>query len=488
MGALGLGRVPRRRHGPRQDHPAPGVPAASQKNAREKRPALLVAPTSVLGNWEREAERFAPACAVVRHYGSERAREAEDIPKKAGTLVVTSYGLLRRDAAAARRPSSGPRWRWTRRRTSRTRLPPPPGRRARCAPRHRFALTGTPVENRLAELWSIFEFANPGLLGPLEQFRRNYAVPIERYGDDEAAARAAADRGSVPAAPAQERPEHHPGPAAQERDEDLLHADARAGDAVPGGGRRGDASHRVGRRHRAARPGAGAADVPQADLQPSGAVPGRSRAAPEPVRQARAHRGDARGSHSGRRQGARVHAVSRDGRPARSSILQSAWAWRSLFLHGGTPQKARDEMVRRFQEEPHGAAGVRALGQGGRHRPEPDGGEPRVPLRSLVEPGGGRSSDGPRLPHRPEALGPGSQAGVRRHRGGKGRSHAGAEARSGGEGGGHGREVDHRAGQRRPARSVRAVERRGGRRRRRGACSQQITPEEAREGRRSSSR
>jgi SNF2 family DNA or RNA helicase len=54
---------------------------------------------------------------------------------------------------------------------------------------HRFALTGTPVENRLAELWSIFEFANPGLLGALESFRREFAVPVERYGNDEAAAR-----------------------------------------------------------------------------------------------------------------------------------------------------------------------------------------------------------------------------------------------------------------------------------------------------------
>src|SRR5690606_10675802 len=54
---------------------------------------------------------------------------------------------------------------------------------------HRFALTGTPVENRLAELWSILEFANPGLLGPLGTFRRDFALPIERYGNDTVAAR-----------------------------------------------------------------------------------------------------------------------------------------------------------------------------------------------------------------------------------------------------------------------------------------------------------
>jgi hypothetical protein len=65
---------------------------------RDGRPALLVAPTSVVGNWEREIERFAPSLEVVRHYGTSRARSADDLPTKPGTLVVTTYGLLRRDA------------------------------------------------------------------------------------------------------------------------------------------------------------------------------------------------------------------------------------------------------------------------------------------------------------------------------------------------------------------------------------------------------
>jgi hypothetical protein len=162
-----------------------------QKNrgrAEDKKPALLVAPTSVLGNWEREAARFAPALSVVRHYGAERARGAEDITREAGTMVITSYGLLRRDIEIL---SAIP---WStvvldeaqniKNAASAT------AKAARAlSARHRFALTGTPVENRLAELWSIFEFANPGLLGPLEQFRREFAVPIERYGNDDAAAR-----------------------------------------------------------------------------------------------------------------------------------------------------------------------------------------------------------------------------------------------------------------------------------------------------------
>ena len=76
---------------------------------------------------------------------------------------------------------------------------------------HRFALTGTPVENRLAELWSIFEFANPGLLGPLEAFRREYAVPIERYGNDDAAERLRRIVGPFLLRRAEERPCHHSG-------------------------------------------------------------------------------------------------------------------------------------------------------------------------------------------------------------------------------------------------------------------------------------
>src|SRR5262249_34233810 len=113
---------------------------------------------------------------------------AKDIPTKPGTLVVTTYGLLRRDvdflssidwsvaaldeAQNIKNASSA---------TARA------ARDLRAS--HRFALTGTPVENRLAELWSILEFANPGLLGSLETFRRDFALPIERYGNNVAAQR-----------------------------------------------------------------------------------------------------------------------------------------------------------------------------------------------------------------------------------------------------------------------------------------------------------
>jgi hypothetical protein len=152
----------------------------------DARPALIVVPTSVVGNWELEVARFAPSLRVVRHYGSERARAPEQVPTGPGTLVITTYALLRRDAdllaAVAWSTVVLDEAQNIKNAVSIT------ARAARALRAdHRFALTGTPVENRLAELWSIFEFLSPGFLGSLEAFRRDYAVPIERHRSDQAA-------------------------------------------------------------------------------------------------------------------------------------------------------------------------------------------------------------------------------------------------------------------------------------------------------------
>jgi len=155
----------------------------------DQRPALLVCPTSVVGNWEREVARFAPSLPVVRHYGPDRARAAaalEGAPP--GAMVVTTYGLLRRDAEVL----SGVGWSVAALDEAQN-IKNAASRTARAARAlragFRVALTGTPVENRLAELWSISEYLNPRLLGPLEAFRREVAVPIERYGRDDVAER-----------------------------------------------------------------------------------------------------------------------------------------------------------------------------------------------------------------------------------------------------------------------------------------------------------
>jgi superfamily II DNA or RNA helicase len=142
-------------------------------------PHLVVCPTSVVGNWERELARFAPGLPVARYHGPERAAYGLD-GLKPGTVVVTSYGLLRRDAARLAEVD----WdvvvldeaQQIKNQMAET---------ARAAKRlrtlARVALTGTPVENRLSELWSIMDFVNPGLLGPFHRFRTRFAVPIERW-------------------------------------------------------------------------------------------------------------------------------------------------------------------------------------------------------------------------------------------------------------------------------------------------------------------
>jgi hypothetical protein len=157
-----------------------------QSAPRDERPALLVAPTSVLGNWEREVQRFAPSLTIAPHYGGARSRGAASFPP--GALVLTSYGLLRRDAELL----AAVDWSVVALDEAQNikNAASTVARAARALrATQRFALTGTPVENRLAELWSISEFLNPGLLGPLETFRRELAVPIERHSNPQATER-----------------------------------------------------------------------------------------------------------------------------------------------------------------------------------------------------------------------------------------------------------------------------------------------------------
>ncbi|MEU7609806.1 DEAD/DEAH box helicase [Micromonospora sp. NPDC049204] len=155
----------------------------------EAGPTLLVCPMSLVGNWQREAARFTPQLRVHVHHGAERARGAEFTAAAHGAdLVVTTYSVAARDAADL----AGIDWHRvvvdeaqaiknasTRQAEAVRALPA----------RQRVAVTGTPVENRLADLWSIMQFANPGLLGPAATFRKQFAEPIERHGDAEAAER-----------------------------------------------------------------------------------------------------------------------------------------------------------------------------------------------------------------------------------------------------------------------------------------------------------
>ncbi len=143
-------------------------------------PALVVCPTTIVGNWEKECRKFAPSLSVSIYHGTERSLSAKN-----KDVVITTYGTLRRDidkfshrewravivdeAQNIKNPD-----------TDQTRSV-----KSLKAP-VRIAMSGTPVENRLAELWSIFDFINRGYLGHPQTFQKKYAVPIEKYRDRKA--------------------------------------------------------------------------------------------------------------------------------------------------------------------------------------------------------------------------------------------------------------------------------------------------------------
>ena len=150
-------------------------------------PTLLLCPMSLVGNWQREAGRFAPGLRVYAHHGPARVHGAE-LAARLGEvdIVVSTYGTAIRDVeelaahewhrlaldeAQAMKNSQSTVSRAVRRLTAGQRI----------------ALTGTPLENRLTELWSIMDVLNPGLLGTAEKFRSRFAIPVERHGDTEAA-------------------------------------------------------------------------------------------------------------------------------------------------------------------------------------------------------------------------------------------------------------------------------------------------------------
>jgi superfamily II DNA or RNA helicase len=148
---------------------------------------LLICPMSLTGNWQREAERFAPGLAVHVHHGADRLTGPElAAALRAADLVITTYQTAARDLAALSEI------RWARlvcdeAQAIKNHLSQQ-SKAVRSLPAaSRIALTGTPVENQLSELWSIMEFANPGMLGSAKAFREQYAVPIERHGSQEAA-------------------------------------------------------------------------------------------------------------------------------------------------------------------------------------------------------------------------------------------------------------------------------------------------------------
>jgi SNF2 family DNA or RNA helicase len=159
-----------------------------EKGTKKKLPApvLLVAPTSVVTNWEREIGRFAPGLRTYVHRGASRLRgeEMREVVKDKD-VVLTSYPIARLDAESIHLIK------WLAVILDEAQNIKNPEAKQTQAIRKidaefRIALTGTPVENRLSELWSIMHFLNPGYLGARKSFRENFALPIERYHDEDA--------------------------------------------------------------------------------------------------------------------------------------------------------------------------------------------------------------------------------------------------------------------------------------------------------------
>ncbi len=149
-------------------------------------PTLVVCPMSVTRQWAREIERFAPSLRVHVHHGGERL-DGDELAEvaRASDVVITSYDIATRDIDALAAVT------WDRLVLDEAQdVKNPATKRARAlrrlSARRTLAMTGTPIENRLDELWAIMDIVNPGLLGSRERFQRTFARPIEAHGDTRA--------------------------------------------------------------------------------------------------------------------------------------------------------------------------------------------------------------------------------------------------------------------------------------------------------------
>jgi len=160
-----------------------------QREAGEQRPVLLACPTSVINNWRKEAARFTPNLSVLVHHGAGRKRK--DAFARAATkhgLVISSYGLLQRDVDFMKDVD------WVGVILDEAQnIKNPESKQSKAArsirAHYRIALTGTPVENHVGDLWALMDFLNPGLLGSQNSFKRVFYKPIQVWRDADAAAR-----------------------------------------------------------------------------------------------------------------------------------------------------------------------------------------------------------------------------------------------------------------------------------------------------------
>ncbi len=405
--------------------------ALHRKNTGAEGPILLVCPTSVIANWQKEAARFAPGLRVLVHHGGGRSRGLSFAEAARGhDLVVSSYALLHRDlvhlgavpwqgvvldeaqnvknsetkqAKAARSLHAG----W------------------------RVALTGTPVENHVGDLWSLFEFLDPGLLGGEAEFRRDFFVPIQARRDEVAEARLKhltgpfilrrlkTDRDIAPELP--EKMEMNVF-CTLTREQASLYAAVVKG-ATEDIAEATEAIERKGRVLAALSRLKQVCNHPAQFLADNSALPGRSgklARLTEMLEEVLAVE-----------ERALVFTQFAVMGGLLKRHLQETFGREVLFLHGGVPRGQRDRMVERFQGEedapPFFVLSLKAGGTG----LNLDARQPRVPLRPLVEPGGGGPGHRPRVPHRADAPGAGPQVRLRGHPRGADRRDDHEEARAG---------------------------------------------------------
>ncbi len=152
-------------------------------HAPKQRAALLIAPTSVIGNWYKELEKFAPSIKATIHHGAKRTKQNDFKQLVADNdIIITSYGLIRKDKTLFKDIS------WSRLIIDEAQnIKNPTAAQTKVITSikadSRFALTGTPIENRLMDLWSLFNFLNPGILGTRAAFRKEFEIPVQRDND-----------------------------------------------------------------------------------------------------------------------------------------------------------------------------------------------------------------------------------------------------------------------------------------------------------------
>ncbi len=395
-------------------------------------PTLVVCPASLVGNWQREIERFAPDTPVRRHHGPNRSLEG----LREGEFVLTTYGTMRLDSDRLV-PGDGEPWGMVVADEAQHVKNPfaATAKALRTIPaRARVALTGTPVENNLSELWAVLDWTTPGLLGRLGTFRRRYADAAEG-GDPVAAERLArlvrpfllrrrkTDPGVAPELPPK-----------TETDRAVALTPEQAGlyEAV------------VARESLEALEGT-------EGFERRGLVVALLTSLKQICNHPAQYLGEHRGRLSGRSgklelldelldvllaEGASILVFTQYVQMAR--LLERHLASRRVptqCLHGGTPAAPA-----RRDGAPlpgGGRTGVPALPQGRRDRSEPHTGEPCHPLRPLVEPGGRGPGHRPGPPHRPDPARSGAPAGHGGNRRGPDRRHAAAQAGTGGLGARH---------------------------------------------------